>query len=63
MTEVRYGPRSENGSLLSGIDLLATYEGAFMGLQWNEVADDDFAMSTILLLLLGDFFFYSFLAW
>lgn len=43
--------------------MLATYEGAFMGLRWDEVADDDFAMSTILLLLLGDFFFYSFLAW
>lgn len=34
-----------------------------MGLRWDEITDDDFAMSTILLLLLGDFFVYSFLAW
>ena len=47
----------------AGVDLVGHYEGAGFGMTWANVAEDEFSMAWILLLLLADSLFYAGLAW
>eukprot|EP00850_Spirogloea_muscicola_P017011 SM000142S00525 [mRNA] locus=s142:89468:101029:- [translate_table: standard] len=46
-----------------GVDLLGQYEGVNMGLTWSNIAEDDFSLARILLLLCASFVFFSILTW
>jgi hypothetical protein len=46
-----------------GADLLMTYEGAQVGMQWGDLNSDDLSFGFLMGQLLIDFFLYSFLAW
>eukprot|EP00850_Spirogloea_muscicola_P018780 SM000176S03111 [mRNA] locus=s176:35560:47252:+ [translate_table: standard] len=46
-----------------GVDLLGQYEGVNMGLNWSSIAEDDFSLARILLLLCASFVLFSILTW